>query len=32
MGFPKMISYIEGEETAEILMEALGLNLKKLLK
>ena len=32
MGFPEMISNIEGQESAEILMEALGSNLRKILK
>ena len=32
VGFPEMISYIEGSKSAEILMEALGPNLRKLLK
>ena len=32
VGFPEMISNIEGPQTAEILMEALGPNLRKLLK
>lgn len=32
VGFPEMISYIEGNHSAEILMEALGPNLRKLLK
>jgi serine/threonine protein kinase len=32
VGFPEMISHIEGGKTAEILMEALGPNLRKLLK
>jgi len=32
VGFPEMISYIESNKTAEILMEALGPNLRKLLK
>lgn len=31
-GFPVMISNIDGEQTSEILMEALGPNLRKLLK
>ena len=31
-GFPDMISHIEGQQKAEILMEALGPNLRKLLK
>lgn len=31
-GFPLMESNIKGEETAEILMEALGPNLRKLLR
>ena len=30
--FPKIISYIENPNQAEILMEALGTNLRKLLK
>lgn len=32
VGFPKIISYIENPNQAEILMEALGTNLRKLLK
>lgn len=32
VGFPEMISHIKGGKTAEILMEALGPNLRKLLK
>jgi len=32
VGFPDMISNIEGQLSAEILMEALGPNLRKLLK
>ena len=32
VGFPDMISHIEGQQSAEILMEALGPNLRKLLK
>jgi hypothetical protein len=32
MGFPKMISNLQGASQAEILMEALGPNLRKLLK
>jgi len=31
-GFPVMISKIDGEKSSEILMEALGPNLRKLLK
>jgi hypothetical protein len=31
-GFPVMISNIDGEKSSEILMEALGPNLRKLLK
>lgn len=31
IGFPEMISKIESKETAELLMEALGPNLRKLL-
>lgn len=31
-GFPVMISNIDGDQTSEILMEALGQNLRKLLK
>lgn len=31
-GFPVMISNIDKEKTSEILMEALGPNLRKLLK
>mmetsp|Transcript_13148 Transcript_13148/g.20443 ORF Transcript_13148/g.20443 Transcript_13148/m.20443 type:complete len:121 (+) Transcript_13148:210-572(+) len=31
-GFPEMVSKIEGKDTAEILMKALGPNLRKLLK
>jgi hypothetical protein len=32
VGFPDMISHLEGQKSAEILMEALGPNLRKLLK
>ena len=32
VGFPEMISHIEGQKSAEILMEALGPNLRKLSK
>jgi hypothetical protein len=32
VGFPEMISNLEGNQSAEILMEALGPNLRKLLK
>ena len=31
IGYPEMISKIESKETAELLMEALGPNLRKLL-
>lgn len=31
-GFPTMVSNLEGDKTSEILMEALGPNLRKLLK
>ena len=32
MGFPTPISFIEGQKSAEILMEALGPNFRKLLR
>jgi len=32
VGFPELISSIDGKNSAEILMEALGPNLRKLLK
>jgi hypothetical protein len=31
VGFPEMISKIESKDTSELLMEALGPNLRKLL-